>query len=122
MDGQLVESYLKLLSELGASADSPLFPQCTQTSEFKINQPVGKAALRSRLTLYLHDLASQNPAVNWQPDEFSAHSLRREGASALLETGVPKEVIASHGRWQSDAILLYLRGSNKHKVNVTRML
>lgn len=50
----------------------------------------------SRLILYLRQLASQDPAVEWEPAEFSARSLRRGVASALQEADVSKEVIASH--------------------------
>ena len=42
---------------------------------------------------------------------FSAHSLRREGAIAMAEAGISRELIKLHGRWASDAVDAYLQPS-----------
>ena len=56
------------------------------------------------------------PIVNWkQPSRgipaasISCRSLRPGGATALLCAGVDDETIKLIGRWQSDAMLRYLR-------------
>ena len=46
-------------------------------------------------------------ALGRDPAEFSGHSFRRGGASALLHAGVPEATIASHGRWTSPAVRGY---------------
>jgi site-specific recombinase XerD len=40
-------------------------------------------------------------------DAYSPHSLRRGGATAMFEAGVPVATISKHGRWLSDAINCY---------------
>ncbi|QRV98326.1 hypothetical protein RhiJN_26345 [Ceratobasidium sp. AG-Ba] len=41
---------------------------------------------------------------------FSGHSFRIGGTSALLDMGVPPEVVREMGRWKSDAFYRYWRG------------
>jgi integrase len=43
--------------------------------------------------------------------EYGIHSLRRGGATWLLSSGVPLEVIKSLGDWRSDCVLNYLKPS-----------
>ena len=41
------------------------------------------------------------------PDDFSGHSFRRGGATAMQLAGVPESTIAAHGRWKSLAYRTY---------------
>jgi integrase len=43
--------------------------------------------------------------------EFSAHSLRRGGATAAANAGFSLADIMEHGRWKSDAVKDYIRKS-----------
>jgi hypothetical protein len=42
-----------------------------------------------------------------QPTDYSGHSFRRGGTTALQIAGVPESTIASHGRWKSLAYRAY---------------
>jgi integrase len=58
--------------------------------------------LRNRLRHYLAGIMAPDLAK-----QFSLHSLRRGGATALFRSGVRVEVIQRMGRWKSDAVDLY---------------
>ena len=49
------------------------------------------------------------------PAEFTGHSLRRGGATALTEHGVPLEEIRLLGRWSSEAFEAYVQ---QHSLSV----
>jgi integrase len=42
--------------------------------------------------------------IGLSADKYTPHSLRRGGATAMFEAGVPIAAISKHGRWLSDAI------------------
>jgi hypothetical protein len=44
------------------------------------------------------------------------------GATAAWLSGVPREVLAVHGRWKSDAVDLYLVADTLHKLRVTQQI
>ena len=46
-------------------------------------------------------------ALHRTPDEYSGHSFRPGGTTALQMAGVPESTIASHGRWKSLAYRSY---------------
>jgi integrase len=50
-------------------------------------------------------------------DQYAPHSLRRGGATAMFEAGVPRATISKHGRWVSDAI----DGYNDFRVGERRL-
>ena len=52
----------------------------------------------------------------------SAHSLRRGGAIAMVESGVKRELIKLHGRWRSDAVEAYLQPSLATRLGVVGSL
>lgn len=56
------------------------------------------------------------------PRGFSGHSLRRGGATALLEAGVSESLIAAHGRWRSLAYRRYLEITPASRLLPTLML
>lgn len=47
--------------------------------------------------------------IGLDPSNYSGHSLRRGGATAMSRAGVPHELIQVQGRWKSDAYKLYLQ-------------
>jgi hypothetical protein len=53
--------------------------------------------IRIWILRYLHD----------DPSEYSGHSFRRGGTTALQLAGVPESTIAAHGRWKSLAYRAY---------------
>ena len=74
----------------------------------------GKPALLSkqdmvrRLKKAVADLAKQRPELNLNSQEFAGHSLRRGGATSLALRGVAEPVLRLLGRWESDAVNLYI--------------
>jgi hypothetical protein len=77
----------------------------------------------SQMPYFLHDRSSPAPLTDatfvrrvcrWvrdhlhaPPAEYSGHSFRRGGTTALQMAGVPESTIASHGRWKSLAYRSY---------------
>ena len=47
-------------------------------------------------------------AIGLDPNNYSAHSFRRGGASFAFHAGVPDHLIKAHGDWRSDAKKLYI--------------
>jgi hypothetical protein len=72
------------------------------------------------LTSYLKTLSQRNPGLIGDVKKYSAHSRRRGGATAAWLAGVPREVLAVHGRWRSDAVDVYLVADTSQKLLVTR--
>ena len=78
---------------------------------------------RATLPYFLHNDSSASPlddatfirhvrrwvkaALHTAPDQYSGHSFRRGGTTALQMAGVPESTIASHGRWKSLAYRSY---------------
>ena len=78
---------------------------------------------RKTAPYFLHDAATAAPLTDltfirhvrrWvrdllhaSPTEYSGHSFRRGGTTALQMAGVPESTIASHGRWKSLAYRSY---------------
>jgi hypothetical protein len=42
------------------------------------------------------------------PADFAGHSFRRGGATAMALAGVDRDTLKRHGRWQSDAYMVYI--------------
>jgi integrase len=80
-------------------------------------EPVTTDTFRASLKRYL--LAS--PLAD-QAAHFSLHSLRRGGATAAAQQHVPLRHIKRHGRWKSDACLLYLYVSDGELLAASRAL
>ena len=67
------------------------------------NQPAYTAQLfRKKLTSILSEVVDS-------PKDFSTHSLRRGGATWLLNAGAPIHLIKLLGDWKSDAVFKYLK-------------
>jgi hypothetical protein len=64
----------------------------------------------------------KHPELHIDAEQYSAHFLRRGGASTAWLLGVLMEVLAVHGRWGSDAgsVVLYLVADTSHKLFVTQ--
>ena len=54
--------------------------------------------------------------------DFSTHSLRRGGATAIMATGAPEHILQAHGRWASDAWRLYVELDLEQQEIPTRLL
>lgn len=92
-------NYLPLLPETVRRLHSaPLFPAYQNST---------KPLLETTLISKLRSLIKRcYPSLN--PMNFSGHSFRRGGASALFAAGVPEAAIQRHGRWKSLTVRDYL--------------
>ena len=71
--------------------------------------PSGRMVTRSMISEILKSAAKD---LGDPLDEYSTHSLRRGGATALYSKGYPKETIMFLGRWRSDSWLRYAKMTN----------
>ena len=55
-------------------------------------------------------------------DRFGSHSLRIGGASALLHSNVPIEIIKRWGRWVSDSFQRYLWESTEDSRGLSKLM
>lgn len=79
--------------------DAPLFSMSNKTL-------INAQAFRKRL-------ASLLASIGLSTGVYSTHSLRRGGATWLLNAGVPLHLIKVLGVWKSDAVLKYLKPNPK---------
>ena len=89
----------RYLSTVPTSLQRPEHPFFLASA--KDGQPMTDSQLIHRLKGLAKTVLGRDPA------EFSGHSFRRGGASALIQAGVPEATIASHGRWASQAVRGY---------------
>ena len=72
----------------------------------------------NRLREILSEIMKEWPEERFDLARVTAHSLRRGGATAAAEAGVPLATIQEHGRWRSDAVLVYIRKSVRVRMGV----
>lgn len=70
--------------------------------------PLSKAAVISALKRAVASVAKEFPHLGLQSKDFAGHSLRRGGATTLALRGVREPVLRLLGRWESDAVNLYI--------------
>jgi hypothetical protein len=103
-----------MYTHLRASAlhpDSPLFNYVVDGSQRFMSHAGFVARLKSGI---------QKVAAN--PDEYSAHSLRRGGATLSFACEVPAEHIKARGDWASDCYERYIVLSLGDRLRVARSL
>ena len=81
------------------SPQAPLFLMPSQSGRLTV---VSISQLRSSF----NHLISQ---LHLPPKNFSLHSLRRGGATLAFQSGVPLDLIKSHGTWTSDSVWSYIK-------------
>jgi hypothetical protein len=83
------------------SSKSPLLLTPTDTGDLQV---VTIPMLAKQLRQLLHH-------IGIPPNKYSLHSLRRGGATACFQSGVPVDSIRGHGTWASDCVWSYLQSS-----------
>ena len=78
---------------------------------------LSESTIRSRLKDYL---AVFMPAEKVR--RLGSHSLRKGGATAAVQAGVPIRLIKLQGRWKSDAVFLYTLVSDDEALAVSNMV
>ena len=97
----------------------PLFGKEEQPGEPYQNKGEGPVKLFQRVCVS----ASKEWGLGWERLDPAGHSLRRGGAQALRDAGVPRHLIKAHGRWASDAVDVYLDVNPKEwRCAVTRRI
>jgi integrase len=83
-------AYTQLLPTAFRQADKPFFVEHAHS-----DAPLTDTTFIRRVRRWVTTLLRQDPA------DYSGHSFRRGGTTALLLAGVPEATIAAHGRWKS---------------------
>jgi hypothetical protein len=124
MIGDTLQLFVTMLLVAKYPLDFPLFMSLGTANGGFLNlrtpMPLRADTMSGRLQGYLKTLSQQYPGLIGDVKKYSAHSLRRGGATAAWLAGVPREVLAVHGRWRSDAVDVYLVADTSQKLLVTR--
>ena len=89
-------AYTRLLPARLRRVDAPYFLHSSSTAA-----PLTDTAFIRHVRRWVRDCLHQPPS------DYSGHSFRRGGTTALQIAGVPESTIASHGRWKSLAYRSY---------------
>mmetsp|Transcript_12156 Transcript_12156/g.20633 ORF Transcript_12156/g.20633 Transcript_12156/m.20633 type:complete len:297 (+) Transcript_12156:643-1533(+) len=89
----LVRLYREYVKRLGRDT-GPLFSARPET-EWKRDTPAS-ALVRATIAQITKKMAV---LLKWDPKDVASHSLRRGGATAAAEKGIPERIISRHGRW-----------------------
>ena len=89
-----------------------------------------KTACRSRtragLVLHKHHvqtlLKEAASRTGFNPEDFTSHSLRASGASAMYHNGFTVEEIQRRGRWASDVWKIYIQGISMEAAEMTKRM
>lgn len=92
-----------------------IFVFATTRNKSPANQPLSHNAFVKRIKKWI-------AAIGLDPKEYSGHSLRRGGATALIRAGVSPELVQLQGRWRSDAYRLYVQRSSEQLLAITRAI
>ena len=119
--GSFVRYHLEGARAAGAGADQPLV---SRGAKWPGGSGLGwrREAFTQRLRSMLLEMAATRILLPGEVARLSAHSLRRGGATAAYEAGVPLEAIMRHGRWRSNAVLAYLRESVRVRMEVVQSM
>ena len=101
----LASEYQQVLERAGVGPDGPLFGWDSDPGRAYACKGDGIVTRLRRLMAELDQLHSLGLG---DVKEYAGHSLRRGGAQALRDVGVPREVIMAQGRWRSSAVDVYL--------------
>lgn len=102
----IVGRHLEFVTRRGAAPGEPLFSRGRQGNA--LVRACDKSEFTRRLRDLLAELQQSYPQLGLNLGQFSAHSLRRGGATAAANGGVSLEAIKAHGRWKSDAVNAYI--------------
>lgn len=101
---KLAVEYQCLLRAAGVGLDGPLFGWDADARKPYACKGDG---IVTRLRRLLEE-AGREAGTRVDTKAYAGHSLRRGGAQALRDAGVPREVIMAIGRWRSSAVDVYL--------------
>ena len=82
----------------------------------------GQALVEMFKTYLQHMVADGSLTGDDAHQQYTGHSLRRGGATALYNAGWTAEEIIAHGRWTSEAYRIYLERTDTQKMDIVRRL
>ena len=88
-------------------------------SVFVLIDPISTNKISSHGTLLNRLRQSLKPFVI-NPAIYGLHSFRSGGATAAANAKVPKDLIALHGRWQSDCVNRYIKHDQASRLAVSQ--
>ena len=100
----IIKAYLEELKRAGLGGADPLFGLEEDPRKAYKCKGEGLVKLFQRTCKE----ASRVWGLGWEKLDLAGHSLRRGGAQALRDAGVPRHLIKAHGRWASEAVDVYL--------------
>ena len=115
---QYIQEFLIARSVQGAGPNDFLFCSVS-TRGISPGTQVSSGFLTDRLRALLGEIHTHFPHLHMNPTIFACHSLRRGGVVAAFEAGADVVLLKAHGRWRSDAILVYLSVSTTTRLSVT---
>ena len=80
-----------------------------QPDEFLFRTSDGKCVKKELIQRHLRRAASETES-DYDPMNYSSHSLRSGGATAMYHADIPIEDIQRRGRWKSDCWRIYIFG------------
>ena len=119
--GAFVRQHVEGIQASGAGGDQPLVSRGARWTG-GIGLGWRREAFTQRLRCILSEMAAAQHPTSIDVAQISAHSLRRGGATAAYEAGVPLEAIMRHGRWRSSAVLTYVRESVRVRMEVVQSM
>lgn len=109
------------LHQMGFTDLHPLFPAWENIPPGLSFSPLRNGqTLGERLQVYLTQLRAAFPFLPLDVSMYGMHSLRRGGATAAWENGIDRRLLMGHGRWESDAIDVYLTASILQRLRVSK--
>ena len=119
--GAFVRQHVEGIKAAGAGGDQPLVSRGAKWAR-GIGLDWRREAFTELLRYILAEWAAAQNAVSMEVTRYSSHSLRRGGATAAYEAGVPLETIMRHGRWRSNAVLTYIKESVRVRMEVVQAM
>ncbi len=115
--GCIVARHLGRAGAQGAGQNLPLFARGAVWGSRVAG--FGKGDFTRRLRALVVELRAAYPHVLDAEMDFTAHSLRRGGATTAAAGGASLLEIKRHGRWRSDAVEVYVQPSIVERMRVT---
>ena len=117
---------------IGRSTDATICPVRLYTQYWQIRRPAagskdslftyqaGTSLTKEKLTEELRTLLALDGVTNYR--HYASHSFRIGAATSAAVTGVPEWLIRRMGRWDSDAVYMYIRKDRESVLSVSAQL
>jgi len=123
--GRILQLFQARLEECGIPEDGPLF--CATTSfkagGFVMPEPGKEARFQNRLRTLLQRTYFEFASDSVLLSRLGWHSLRRGGAEAAFNAGMPMRLVMGQGGWKSEqSVRVYRAGNLASKLTVNHAM